>query len=230
MKILLIDDDHDLREAISVGLSLQLREVEVETAEDGRMGLAAWERSSPDLILLDVTMPGLGGFDVLREIRRRSDVPVIMLTARDEEIDRVRGLELGADDYVGKPFGHLELVARIRAVLRRMQATVPAGAAPSVRAGDLAIHFETHEVTRGGQPVSLTPTEYRLLYELAANAGRVQLQDSLLSRVWGEEFEAESDYLKVYINRLRRKLEADPTHPRIILTERGIGYRFVRDR
>ena len=172
-------------------------------------------------------MPRKNGFEVLQEIRRVSDVPVIMLTARGEEIDQVRGLELGADDYVVKPFSHLALLARIKAVLRRAELPPPAQALPDFVAGDLAINFQNQQVTVGGEPVKLTPVEYKLLYHLVRNAGRLMPHQALLDRVWGADYGATEHYLKVFISRLRAKLER-PGRARYIETERGLGYRFVR--
>jgi two-component system KDP operon response regulator KdpE len=179
----------------------------------------------PDMILLDVEMPELNGFEVLKEIRRFSDVPVIMLTVRNDEISKVTGLELGADDYITKPFGYLELVARVRAVLRRAERS-PFTHEGKVVCEDLEIDFDTRTILVAGQPASLTNTEYRLLYHLVRNAGRPQSHEALLARVWGHEYTDEINYLKVYINRLRAKIEPDPKEPRYILTEYGFGYSF----
>src|SRR5262249_43993384 len=180
----------------------------------------------PDVVLLDVTMPVLNGFDVLREIRRVSDVPVIMLTARTEEYDQVRGLGLGADDYVGKPYSHPALVARIKAVLRRCELPTPVESAPDFVAGDLSIRFHDRVVSIRGEPVKLTPVEYKVLYHLVRNAGHVMPHQALLDRVWGAEYGATPDYLKVFISRLRAKLERDGE--RYIETERGLGFLLIR--
>ncbi|MFN8523051.1 MAG: response regulator transcription factor [Chloroflexota bacterium] len=228
MRILIVDDDPDLLEALGLGLQLQWPGVEILTAKDGEEGLRAFERQQPDTVLLDVGLPIRDGFSVLREIRQRADTPVIMLTARGDELDKVRGLEIGADDYVTKPFSPLELLARIKAVMRRSELAPPVRTTPSFVSGDLEVSFDTREVTRGGVPVALTATEYRVLYQLVRNAGHVMPREALLARVWGEANRDQADYLKVYISRLRSKLEDDPEHPRHILTERGIGYRFSR--
>jgi DNA-binding response OmpR family regulator len=181
----------------------------------------------PDLVLLDVMMPVMDGFEALKRIRQLSQVPVLMLTAKDEEEDRVRGLELGADDYIGKPFSHRELVSRIKAVLRRHYA-VPPVPQTMVKVDDrLSIDFARREVLVGGQRVNLRPTEYRLLYHLVQNAGYVQTHEMLLTKVWGPEYREESHYLRLYITYLRQKIEQDPASPKYILTERGVGYRFV---
>ncbi len=227
MKILVVDDDPHILDAVTVGFQLQWQDAEVIGAHDGDAGLDAFYSQDPDVVVLDVSMPGKSGFEVLQEIRRVSDVPVIMLTARGEETDQVRGLELGADDYVVKPFSHLALLARIKAVLRRAEMPQPTSALPDFQAGDLAINFENHQVTLRGEPVRLTPVEYKLLYHLVRNAGRLMPHEALLDRVWGSEYGATNDYLKVYVSRLRAKLE-EPEGPRYIETERGMGYRFVR--
>src|SRR5579883_2971143 len=228
MKILVVDDDQQILEALTVGFQLQWQEAMVIPASDGEEGLRAFYEHEPDVVVLDVTMPGRSGFEVLQEIRRISDVPVLMLTARGEELDQVRGLELGADDYVVKPFSHLALLARIKAVLRRAELPQPVRAQPDFVAGDLTINFQDHRVTLRGQPVKLTPIEYKLLYHLVRNAGRLMPHQALLDRVWGPEHGATVDYLKVYISRLRAKLEPTPDSPRYITTERGLGYRFVK--
>jgi two-component system KDP operon response regulator KdpE len=212
---------------VAVAVQFQWRDCEVLTAADGEAGLAAFYAHDPDVVVLDVAMPRMSGFAVLREIRRVSDVPVVLLTARGEEADQVRGLELGADDYVVKPFGHLALLARIRAVLRRAELPPPARALPDFAAGGLAIDFRARRVAVGGAAVRLTPVEYTLLYYLVRNVGHVLPHQLLLDRVWGEEYAASPSYLKVFVSRLRAKLER-PGGPRYLETERGIGYRFVR--
>ena len=228
MKILIVDDERSIVEAVSIGLELQWQDVRVISASDGEAGWQMFTEESPDLTLLDVNLPRLSGWDMLKRVRQVSDAPVILLTARGEELDKVKGLELGADDYLTKPFSHLELFARIKAVLRRVEAVTPASAIPSFVSGDLAINFDSHEVTVGGQLVALTPTEYSLLYLLVRNAGRVLPVATLLTRIWGDDYGGETDYLKTYISRLRHKLGDNSDHPRYILTERGTGYGFVR--
>lgn len=230
MKVLVIEDAPDVVEAIRLGFALQWREVDVLGAERGEEGVDMVESERPDLVLLDIGLPDIDGYEVLREVRAFSDVPVIMLTARDDTFDKVKGLELGADDYVTKPFDHLELLARIRAVLRRLDMPAPRSRAPSFRSRDLEIHFDTREVRVRGEPVDLTPTEYKLLYHLVRNAGRVLTHGTLLAKVWGREYIDEVDYLRVYIRRLRDKLDDEPEHPRYIETERGLGYRFIVER
>ncbi len=228
MKILIVDDDRSIVEAITIGLELQWQDAQVITAGDGEKGLDLFFKQSPDLTLLDVNMPRMSGWEMLKRLRELSDAPVIMLTARGEETDKVKGLELGADDYLTKPFGHLELFARIKAVLRRTDLSQPISASPSFVSGDLTINFQSHEVAVAGKTLKLTPTEYKLLYLLARNAGRVLTFDLLLSKVWGDEYKGQSDYLKTYVSRLRRKLGDDAENPLYILTERGSGYRLAR--
>jgi two-component system KDP operon response regulator KdpE len=183
---------------------------------------------TPDVTLLDVNMPGMSGFELLQRIREVSDAPVLMLTARGDEMSKVKGLELGADDYLTKPFSHLELFARIKAILRRSELPAPVSSAPSFVSGEVALNFDSRELSVKGQPVKLTPTEYKLLYQLVRNAGRVLPFDMLLSKVWGDEYRGDMDYLKTYISRLRKKLGDDSENPHYILTERSVGYRFAR--
>jgi two-component system KDP operon response regulator KdpE len=229
MKILVVDDAAEVIEAVTISFTLQWRETEVIGADNGETALDLVEEERPDVVLLDIAMPGMNGFEVLREIRAFSDVPVIMLTAKDDVLDKVKGLELGADDYVTKPFDHLELLARVKALLRRLDMPQPTSRAPSFQSGDLTVDFAAQEVRVRGETVSLTATEYKLLYHLVRNAGRVLRHETLLAKVWGREYVDEVDYLRVYIRRLRRKLEPDPERPRHIVTERGLGYRFRTD-
>jgi two-component system KDP operon response regulator KdpE len=230
VKILVVDDEPDLIESVRLGFTLQWREVDVLEAKSGEAGLDAVERDHPDIVLLDVGLPDIDGFEVLRQIRAFSDVPVVMLTARDDSMDKVKGLELGADDYVTKPFNHLELMARVKAVLRRLEMPAPASRAPSFKAGDLEVDFARQEARLHGERLELTPTEYKLLYHLVRNAGHILQHGTLLAKVWGREYVDEVDYIRVYIRRLREKLGDDPDEPRYIRTERGLGYRFVADR
>ncbi len=210
-----------------IRLNLEHDGFEVYDAASGTEALEKLRDVLPDLILLDVMMPDLDGFETLRLIREISNVPVIMLTAKGEEDDRVRGLELGADDYVTKPFSPRELVSRVRAVLRRTEA--PGTPVHEVIEVDdrLKIDFDRREVWVEGQLVKLRPTEFRLLYHLVQNAGWVVPHEQLLAKVWGYEYRDETHYLRLYINYLRQKLEKDPSDPQYILTERGVGYRFV---
>ncbi len=228
MRVLLVDDDPDILESLRLSFQLQWQGAEVYTALSGEEALEMFYQVKPHVILLDVMLPRLSGYEVLKRIRQVSDVPVIMLTARDEEIDKVKGLELGADDYITKPFGYLELFARIRAVLRRSSGIPSGETLPRMDLGELVIDFSTREVFLRGRRIALTPIEYRLLYILVRNAGRTVPSETLLARVWGDAFRDRSDYLKVYINRLRAKLEDDTDHPVFIATERGVGYRFMK--
>jgi len=227
VKVLVVDDEPDVIESVRLGFTLQWREVDVLGATTGEAGLDAIERETPDIVLLDVGLPDIDGFEVLRRARDFSDVPVVMLTARDDSMDKVKGLELGADDYVTKPFNHLELMARVKAVLRRLEMPAPASRAPSFKAGDLEVDFARQEARLRGKRLDLTPTEYKLLYHLVRNADHVLQHGTLLAKVWGREYIDEVDYVRVYIRRLRDKLGDDPEQPRYIRTERGLGYRFL---
>jgi DNA-binding response OmpR family regulator len=223
--ILVVDDEE--RMARFIRLNLEHDGFQVTEAYRGMKAIQALRDDLPDLIILDVMLPDIDGFEVLRMIREISQVPVIMLTAKGEEDDRVRGLELGADDYITKPFSPRELVSRVRAVLRRTEA---AGSSRSelIEVDErLKLDFGRREVWLNGELVKLRPTEYRLLYHLVQNAGWVVTYDQLLSKVWGYEYRDEPHYVRLYINYLRQKLEEDPSDPQYILTERGIGYRFV---
>jgi DNA-binding response OmpR family regulator len=228
VKVLVVDDAPEVVDSVRLGFAVQWREVDLLSAGTGQQALELVERESPDLVLLDVGLPDMDGFKVLEELRFFSDVPVVMLTARDDTIDKVKGLELGADDYVTKPFNHLELLARVKAVLRRLDMPPPKSRAPSFRSGDLEMDFDAQEVRVKGEPVRLTPTEYKLLYHLVRNAGRTLPHGTLLAKVWGREYLDEVDYLRVYVRRIRDKLGDDPEKPRYIRTERGLGYRFLR--
>ncbi len=227
MKLLVVDDDPHILEAVGTSLQLQWPQGEIISAADGNAGLVAFYEHAPDVIVLDLMMPGKNGFDLLREIRRVSAVPIVLLTARDEDLSEVRGLELGADDYLVKPFSPLVLLARVKAVLRRAEQGGLARSQPDFAAAGLAIDYQSHEVTLRGEPIKLTPVEYKLLTYLARNAGRLLAHQSLLDAVWGTDYVATPDYLKVFISRLRAKLESKDG-PRFIETERGVGYRFIR--
>lgn len=226
MKLLIVDEEPGVVTVVRTAFRMQEPSWEVISAAHGAQALELLETEKPDLILLDVEMPGMNGFEVLRRIRQFSDVPVIMLTVRDDEISKVTGLELGADDYITKPFGYLELVARVRAVLRRTEGLPLSQGEKRFVCGDVEVDFASRSVRVAGQPVELTNTEYRLLYHLVRNAGRAMSHEALLSRVWGGEYTDEINYLKVYINRLRNKIERDPRNPHYILTEYGYGYMF----
>jgi two-component system KDP operon response regulator KdpE len=224
-KILVIDDEE--RMVRFIRLNLEHDGFVVIDAFNGKQALQRLRDATPDLILLDVMMPDLDGFEVLQMVREISNVPVIMLTAKGEEDDRVRGLELGADDYITKPFSPRELVSRIKAVMRRTEGA-SGGMHGLIQVDErLKIDFDRREIWLEGKLVKLRPTEYRLLYHLVQNAGWVVSHDQLLSKVWGYEYRDEPHYVRLYINYLRQKLEKDPADPKYILTERGVGYRFV---
>ena len=223
--ILVVDDERTLRETLAEGLEEE--GFAVFQAADGREAVEAFRRHQPDLILLDLMLPELSGTEVCRIIRAESGVPILMLTAKSAEIDKVVGLELGADDYVTKPFNHLELLARVRAVLRRHEMPGPTSRAPSFRSGDLEVDFARQQARLDGTRLDLTPTEYKLLYHLVRNAGHILPHATLLAKVWGREYVDEVDYLRVYVRRLRDKLGDEPGAPRYIRTERGLGYRFI---
>jgi two-component system KDP operon response regulator KdpE len=195
------------------------------SVSQGEKGIELVETESPDVVLLDIGLPDMDGFEVLRQIRFFSSVPIIIETVEDEEVDRIRGLELGADDYITKPFSYMELLARVKAVLRRSQMAEFKGSKTNFVSGNLAINFATREVRLGDKVIKLTPTEYRLLYLLVRNKGQVLTQRKLMQQVWGEDYIENTDYLRAYIRRLRDKLRDNP--PRMILTEHGLGYRFV---
>lgn len=224
--ILVVDDEPRMTRFIR--MNLELEGYHVIEAHDGIQALDRVRTELPDLVILDVMMPELDGFETLRMLREISNVPVIMLTVRDEEEDKVRGLELGADDYVTKPFSARELASRVKAVLRRAQG--PAGPEESILEIDdrLSIDFNKREVIVEGEHIHLRPTEFRLLYHLVENAGWVVPHETLLSKVWGYEYgEDEIQNLRLYISYLRKKIEPDPSNPRYIFTEIGTGYRFV---
>jgi DNA-binding response OmpR family regulator len=224
--ILVVDDEPRYVRWITV--NLQGSGYRVLTAADGQAALDATARDRPDLVLLDIGLPILDGLEVCRRVREFSIVPIIMLTARAADADKVAGLDAGADDYLAKPFGPEELLARVRAALRRARyAEAPAGA-PVLRQAGLAIDYARCEVRRDGELVALTPTEYRLLVQLARHAGRVLLPADLLTAVWGPEYREETQHVRLYVSRLRRKIEPDPEHPRYLLTKPGIGYLFAR--
>lgn len=229
LRVLVVEDEEAFVEALTVGLAREGFEVEVAT--DGAGALGAFERLEPDLVLLDVMLPTLSGLDVCREIRRRSDVPIIMVTARSSEIDTVVGLEVGADDYVTKPYRLRELVARMRAVLRRRSTqSDPAqpGSSPDLlRAGELEVDVGRHEVRLRGQFVRLPLKEFELLALLMENAGRVLTRATLIHEVWGHDYVGDTKTLDVHVKRVRAKIEDDPSNPSRIVTIRGLGYKFV---
>ena len=231
LKLLIAEDARDVAEVVAFGARMTWPDCQVTIAEDGEEALRRFEEEHPDLVVLDVSMPPPDGLEVCRRIREASRVPILMLTARDSTLDKVRALDLGADDYLTKPFDHLELLARLRALVRRSSEppVSPPQGRPSPRfvAGDLSLDYATHEVRVRGEVVRLTSTEYRLLEELVRHAGTVLPHRVLLERVWGPKYVGDAHYLKVFVRRLRRKLGDDPERPRYIHTEWGIGYRFA---
>lgn len=231
-RVVLVVDDEE-RMARFIRLNLEHDGFQVIEAFNGQKALNAIREKIPDIILLDVMLPDMDGFEILKLIREINTIPVIMLTAKGEEDDRVRGLELGADDYVTKPFSPRELVSRVKAVLRRSESSSLTSKEVIEVDDRLRVDFGRREVWVDGNLVQLRPTEYRLLYHLIQNAGWVMTYDQLLAKVWGYEYRDEPHYVRLYVNYLRQKLEKKPADPQYILTERGIGYRFVdykRDR
>ena len=224
MTILIVDDEARIRDFVR--MNLELEHYRVIEAGDGIQAIEQLRENLPDLIILDVMMPEMNGFETLRAIREVSTIPVIMLTVRQGEQDKIHGLDLGAADYLAKPFSPRELLSRIRALLRRSLMAPPSRKTEIVVDPDLRIDFARREVVVRGKKVVLRPTEYRLLYHLVSNAGRLLTHETLLSKVWGREYRDEAHYLRLYMTYLRQKLEKDPAHPQYILTERGVGYRF----
>ena len=231
--ILIVEDEDSFVEALTVGLNGEGFRVEV--AQDGATALTRFHEVKPDLVLLDLMLPRISGIDVCREIRKTSTVPIIMVTAKSAEIDMVVGLEVGADDYITKPYRMRELVARLRALLRR--ASMEAGAVPATAAaansrslvvGDVSIDSDEHIVTVGGEPVSLPLKEFELLHVLLSNAGRVLPREMLIDRVWGMDYVGDTKTLDVHIKRIRGKIEPDPSKPERIVTIRGLGYKYER--
>jgi two-component system, OmpR family, response regulator RegX3 len=221
-RVLVVEDEESYRDALSYMLSRE--GFEVVEARDGASGIAEFDRRGADIILLDLMMPGTPGTEVFRQLRLRGSVPVIMLTARDTEVDKVVGLELGADDYVTKPFSHRELVARMRAVLRRGQDTE---LLPDVlEAAGVRMDVERHEVSVNGERIKLALKEFELLEMLLRNAGRVMTRGQLIDRIWGSDYVGDTKTLDVHIKRLRTKIEPDAANPRYLITVRGLGYKF----
>jgi len=223
-RVLVVDDEPETIKYVSA--NLRARGYDVLSAENGQTALEAFRESVVDLVILDIMMPGPDGFEVCRAIRHRSGVPIIMLSARGRERDIVRALDLGADDYLTKPFGVEEMLARVRAALRRIP-QIGVTSRPPLVMEDLEINFAARRITVRGREVQLTPTEHDLLVHLAINAGRVLTHRALLQAVWGPEYGDETEYVWVYIRRLRHKIEPDPGNPRYILTQPGVGYCFV---
>ncbi|MCY3866534.1 MAG: response regulator transcription factor [Chloroflexi bacterium] len=223
-RILVVDDEP--RMIGFIRMNLELEDHLVIEARNGLQALDAIRTQLPDLVLLDVMMPELDGFETLRMLREFSDIPVIMLTAKGEENDKVYGLELGADDYITKPFGPRELSSRIKAIFRRMEKPTTEEAILQID-DRLSVDFNRREIIVKGERIKLRPTEYRLLYHLVRNAGWTIPHDQILQKVWGYEYRDEAHYVRLYVNYLRGKIEEDPSDPQYIITERGVGYRFV---
>ncbi len=223
-KILIVEDERPLAEALAY--SLEREGYGVETAFDGPAGLAAFQASGADLILLDLMLPGMDGLEVCRRVRQDSSVPILMLTAKDSDLDKVLGLELGADDYVTKPFNTRELIARIKAVLRRTGAPPREAAAARLEWGEIALDAESHEASFGGRALNLTPLEYGILELLLRHPRKALPREYFITQVWGGGFYGPTKTLDVHIRHLREKIERDPAHPRYIVTVRGVGYKL----
>ncbi len=225
MRILVVDDELSIIKFLRA--NLEARGYEVLAAMDGAEAIQTFEMELPDLVILDIMMPNIVGFEVCRRLREWSQIPIIMLSARGDENDKVKCLDLGADDYITKPFGASELIARVRAVLRRTEMARSISTRSSFTSGDLEISFAQRRVTIAGKEVKLTPTEYALLQEFVLNAGKVLTHTHLLNKVWGVEYKEDTQYLHVFVRRLRAKLESDPANPRCIVTVPGVGYQFI---
>ncbi len=222
--ILVVDDEPRVVQLTK--MNLELEGFRVVTAPDGYEALAKIGKDQPDLVLLDIMLPDMDGFQTLKKIRESDTIPVIFLSVKGEEFDRVHGLDLGADDYITKPFSPRELISRIKAVLRRTEARAVSQESEIVIDEDLRINFDQRRMIVRGEEIRLRPTEHRLLYQLVNNAGRLLTHETLLARVWGPEYRDEDNYVRLYITYLRQKIEKDPKNPKYILGERGLGYRF----
>jgi len=227
MRVLVVDDDPPSVKMIS--FLLREEGYEVSSADNGKAALELVERDPPDLVILDVMMPHIDGFEVCRRIRQKLDIPIIFLSAKGETVDKVTGLQLGADDYLAKPFEPAELLARVRAVMRRVEAFASEEAQARLTVGDITLEPVSNQVVfADGRRVDLTPIEFRLLHCLMRNAGRILSHDLLMNAVWGYDYEGYSNQIAVYVHRLRLKIEEDPEHPKYLLTARGLGYKFER--
>jgi DNA-binding response OmpR family regulator len=225
LKVLIVDDEPDVRALVRSALSYARQDLTAIEAADGDEALAMIHSERPDLVVLDLALPKRDGFTVLEQVREKTDLPIIVLTARGLEEDKIKGLRLGADDYLTKPFSPRELVARIESVLRRSAPRAPRSG--TIDTHDLAIDLTARRVRRAGKDIHFTPTEFNLLAELASHPGEALTHDVLLTRVWGQEYRYETQYLKVYVGRLRDKIEPAPEEPTLIQTVRGVGYRFA---
>ena len=224
INVLVVDDEKPLREFVR--RNLEVRGYKVLTASNGLEALAIFQNESIQLVIMDIMMPHMDGLEATRRIRQESYVPIIILTAMGEEADKVRAFDLGADDYLTKPFGVGELLGRVKAVLRRADWSEPASSEERIVRGEIVVDVTRHQVTLRGQPLDLTPIEYNLLLYLMKNAGRTLTHRTILQHVWGMEYGDEAEYLRVYVGKLRQKIEADPGKPRYVHTEHGLGYRF----
>ncbi|RLC93995.1 MAG: DNA-binding response regulator [Chloroflexi bacterium] len=225
MKVLMIEDDSEIVETVSLAFQIRWPDAKLVSTHLGQAGVELAESESPDIVILDLGLPDISGFDVLKQIRLFSSVPVLVLTVRSEEADIVKGLEWGADDYLVKPFRQLELLARVKALTRRKS---PPGEDANLVYGPLRLNPSTRQLYYGDKEISLTCTEGHILHHLMRNAGHVVTHSSLAEAVWGEDYEGATDSLKVYIRRLREKIEADPSHPQFILARSGVGYLLTK--
>jgi two-component system KDP operon response regulator KdpE len=228
MKVVIIEDQAEIVEAVSMCFEMRWPDTTVLSTGEGNKGLELIEAELPDVVILDLGLPDIDGFELLRQVRQFSDIPIIILTIRNQKMDIVKGLELGADDYITKPFDHIEFLARVKALLRRTSMPQLKGNTEPFQSGKLRIDFDTREVSLGGEKVTLTPIEYNLLQHLAKNAGHVMPHHTLLEKVWGAEYTNATDYLKVYVQRLRAKLYDNLSAPQLILTERRVGYKLAK--
>lgn len=224
INVLVVDDEKSLRDFVR--RNLEVRGYKVQTASNGLEALAIFQNESIQLVIMDIMMPHMDGLEATRRIRQDSRVPIIILTAMGEEVDKVRAFDLGADDYLTKPFGVGELLGRIKAVLRRADWSEPASSEEQIVRGEIVVELERHRVTVRGETIDLTPTEFNLLIYLMRNTGKSLHHRAILQNVWGTEYGDESEYLRVYIGKLRQKIEKDPLKPEYLRTEHGIGYRF----
>ncbi|MGW6707192.1 response regulator [Streptomyces sp. NPDC054956] len=224
IKVLVVEDDAQLVRALRI--NLEARKFGVETAPDGKTALRLAATRKPDLILLDLGLPDMDGIHVIREVRKTGGVPILVLSARHTSEEKIRALDAGADDYVTKPFSMDELLARLRAAVRRQEVPMPSGELAVIETEDFTVDLVAKKVRRGDRTVRLTPTEWHILEILITHPGRLITQAKLLLDVWGPTYSEHTNYLRVYMAQLRRKLEADPSHPRYLITEPGMGYRF----
>lgn len=227
MKILIVDDEPDICEIITIAFNLRWPELEITSAGTGAKALALVESENPDAIILDIVLPDADGFDLCAQLKAKSNAAILILSVRSTEKDKVRGLRLGADDYITKPFNHYELLARLKAVIRRRRQSGNAESDSNYRGQRISIDFGKKRISVNGVQIDLPPVEYSLLYHLVKNANRVIANRTLLAKVWGRDYVDQLDYLKMHIQSLRSKLESDPEDPKLIVAEKGLGYRFV---